>query len=153
MNKTLSKREVEQLSTAAVLSIPGASVIMSRQERLFRFAKVVSKHEGPIYIYHRLEFVPPDDYRKLPKHPHSPFGIAYADPILKAAGLEGPGVDHAAKFFELNPVDLHSFSCDCGGAISGTEMAARIEHVAIAPRRVSAFQQGIQFLRGQRRRV
>jgi hypothetical protein len=59
------------------------------------------------------------------------FSIAMADPTFQAAGLKpSSSLKDIMEFFKLSQEQLHEFSCDCGGEITKTDMAERIEHLA-----------------------
>lgn len=119
MNQALSK---EQL---AELSVPAPVVTMSRAAKIERWARLVEKTDYNFYIFHRLEYMSEGE-RDAQCHPGSAFAVAANDPVLKDAGLAGPTIGDAKKFFEISDQQLHAFSCDCSGHISNNNMAARI---------------------------
>lgn len=126
MNKQLSSAELERLSTSNPAVTPH---VMSRRDKLMRLAKIVRESVRQFIIFSNLEHCAPYQRSAL-QHPNSAFAAAAADPILKDAGLSDGTVGNAEAFFELNLQDLHTFSCNCGGAISNDDMANRIEHIA-----------------------
>jgi hypothetical protein len=119
MNKQLSADEL------SVLLVP----VMTRREKLLRFARIVRAHPGNLHLFSNIEYM---DRRALAaeRHPFSMFAAAAHDPVLADAGLHGDSVIEAMRFFELTKDELHYFSCDCGGAISNEEMARRIDSLA-----------------------
>lgn len=120
MNKQLMPDEV------ALLAKP----VMTRREKLMRFAEVVRSHrDRPFGLYHNLEGYHPEQLQSIGIN-GSAFEAAAADPILRDAGLTGQTVADAQRFFELSQHELHEFSCNCGGEITNEDMARRIEHVA-----------------------
>jgi hypothetical protein len=133
MNKMVSTVEFEQDVATAITP-------MTRREKLLRFARVVRESSKQFVIFHMLEHAHPSTLAGV-SHPHSAFAAAAADPILKDAGLAGDSVADAMKFFELSQAELHEFSCNCGGVISNSEMASRIEKLAEGPK--VGFFQGI----------
>lgn len=122
MNKPLSVEELQRLETTL-------AVVMSRRDKLMRFAKIVRGHAHGFFIYSNLERQPQAAWDNMTVAPSTAFAAAASDPIFKDAGL-GSTVGDAQRFFELSREDLHEFSCDCGGAISNNEMADRIERLA-----------------------
>jgi len=120
MNKQLLPDEV------ALLAKP----VMTRREKLLRFASIVRAHNGAFNLYHNLEGYHPEQLNSMGLR-GSAFAAAAADPILRDAGLSGQSVATAQRFFELNQHELHEFSCDCGGAIDSNDMANRIESIAL----------------------
>jgi len=119
MNKQLLPDEV------ALLAKP----VMTRREKLMRFAAIVRSHSRDFGLYHLLETCTPEQLQNVDINT-SAFEAAAADPILRDAGLTGRSVGDAQRFFELSQHDLHEFSCDCGGAIINDDMANRIESIA-----------------------
>jgi hypothetical protein len=114
------------------------AVALTRKEKLLRWADLIQAETRPICVFHLLEnwnWV----QMGLPMASHSypggyatAFGIAAADPVFRAAGLAGDSVANSMKFFELSQLDIHEFSCNCGGQITGTQMADRVRHLAEA---------------------
>lgn len=126
MNRQLSSDEVAELERSfSVETLP----VMTRREKLLRFAQVVRNAGGGFVIYSNLEYQS-DVVLAQYSHPCSAFAAAVRDPVLNAAGLKGDSVLDAKRFFELSTEQLHEFSCDCGGAISNEQMADRIEYLA-----------------------
>jgi hypothetical protein len=117
---------------------------MSKHEKLVRFGAII-RREIPRFglfskpnhfvIFHNLEYMT-DGQLAATYDPRSAFDLAGMDPALQKAGLrqdiQGRCVSalEAKRFFELSKDELHEFSCDCGGAISNSEMAGRIESIA-----------------------
>lgn len=102
---------------------------MTRKEKLLRWAAIIRKCNIALRLYHNLEHLPDSTYGTLDA-PDTAFAIAAADPIFKDAGLKSASVGDGKKFFELSRSELHEFSCDCGGRISNTDMATRLEKIA-----------------------
>jgi hypothetical protein len=120
MNQQLLPEEV------ALLTRP----VMTRREKLLRFAEIVRSHrDRPFGLYHNLEGYHPEQLNSMGLG-GSAFAAAAADPILRDAGADLHTVGDAQRFFELSQHELHEFSCDCGGAIDGNDMANRIESIA-----------------------
>lgn len=119
MNKPLLPDEV------ALLAKP----VMTRREKLLRFASIVRAHSGTFGLYHNLEGYHPEQLGSIGIN-GSAFDAAAADPILRDAGADLHTVADAHRFFELSQHELHEFSCDCGGAIGNNDMANRIESLA-----------------------
>ena len=109
MNKQLSATELGLLSSVA-------PHVMTRREKLLRFAMIVRTSQRNFVIFHHLEYMTEPQLRDA-YHPESAFAAAAADPILSDAGLASGRVGEAQRFFELSKNDLHEFSCDCGGVI------------------------------------
>jgi len=108
------------------LATPSAT----KRQRLQRFADVIrSGPPCPVHLFINLEYRDAGEWKYL-SHPGSPFARAAQDNVLYAAGLRSGSVGDAQRFFELSREELTEFSCVCGGSISGSEMAERIERIA-----------------------
>ena len=131
MNQQLSPAEIALLSSPMPPPLP----VMTRTEKLLRFAEVVRNSRDPFVIFHGIEYESQYVLDQI-YHPLSAFAAASRDPVLQRAGLKPdlPGgnisVGGAQRFFELSKSDLHEFSCDCGGVIRNEEMARRVENIA-----------------------
>jgi hypothetical protein len=67
------------------------------------------------------------------------FATALADPLFREQGLVGTPLNDGTPavsprqimdFFELTQEQLHEFSCNCGGQLTGATIADRIERLA-----------------------
>lgn len=129
MNMMLSTAEIEKISTDSPV------VVMTRREKLLRWAKLVRESTKDYHIYHGLEYQSPEALRQMyvqKDHPTA-FALALNDPILQDAGFDSTktvSIADTMQFFELSQEQLHEFSCDCGGSISNRQMADRIEKLA-----------------------
>jgi hypothetical protein len=58
--------------------------------------------------------------------------VAYADPVLRAAGLRGDTIGDAAEFFGLSHPQLHRLVCVChqGPSIAGETAARQVRALA-----------------------
>ena len=120
----------QQLTSAELASLPVAIPVLTNREKLFRLARLIREcNLSPLYMFSNLEYRTEHELAML-QHPMSPFALAAKDDILKDAGLAGPTVADAKKFFQLSTDELHAFSCDCGGALSNEQMARRVELLA-----------------------
>lgn len=127
MNQQLSNEEVAFLERSFPVD---TTVLMTRKEKLLRFAQVVRETRNDfLVIFHKLEYMDDDQLSRV-DHPFSAFAAAFRDPALVDAGLKGDSALDAKLFFELTTGQLHEFSCDCGGHISNEQMAQRIENLA-----------------------
>ncbi len=111
---------------------PPASPGLSRRERLERWAELLEREPGRrLPALHGLEYGTPDE-RLACRADGSPLSVAYADPVLRAAGLEGDTVGNAAEFFGLSHGQLHDLLCFChhGGTVSASTTAAQVRAFA-----------------------
>lgn len=130
MNRPLSKAELDQLlaTSAGILGVTMPPP-MTRKEKLLRWAGLIKASKFKPRMGHLLEYQA-QCYLDIYTWRHSPMSIAFADPVFREVGLENDTVGGTIRFFELSKEDLHTFSCNCGGAISARVMAKRIRALA-----------------------
>lgn len=108
-------------------------LVMTRKEKLLRWAKLVMACERSLGLYHNLEYMSYADRDRVSIRATdiSALGVAVADPEFQAQGLSNPStLNQVMDFFTLSQHELHEFSCDCGGSISNENQARRIEALA-----------------------
>lgn len=126
MHKPLSHAEVEALNAASPVTI------MTKAEKLERWAVLLEKSRNPVYMAHNLEHMTQAN-RDASHWGYSPMMVAAADPVFRDAGLKGDTVKDVKEFFEITDEDVHAFSCDCGGSRTGEQMASRVRDIANGP--------------------
>lgn len=130
MNQMLSASELALLSSQLPPPLPA----LTRTEKLLRLAMAIRKSRTTCFIWSGLEHCSQAQLDEL-HDPHSAFAAAARDPVLEKAGLKPDASGNvtagaAMRFFELSLQDTHEFSCDCGGRLSKSEMAMRVERIA-----------------------
>jgi hypothetical protein len=105
----MQHRSVERITGEADV-LPLAS--LSPRERLERWAEVLERHPA------RLRAIPDVEQggrreREARHVDQSPLTVAYADPVLRGAGLGGDTIGAAAGFFGLSQAQLHHLVCGC----------------------------------------
>ncbi|RUX98103.1 MULTISPECIES: hypothetical protein [unclassified Mesorhizobium] len=111
--------EVEPLSTYP---------IMTRQQRIERWAKLLDEHPerrlGALTGTEHLK----GQARDAARSEGSPITVAFEDPVLRAVGLKDDTYGEAKRFFELSDWELHDIVCSChvGTTIRGQWAAARV---------------------------
>jgi hypothetical protein len=116
-------------SVADVIPLP-----TTRSQRLRRWRDLLHlQGDRRLRPLLHLEFRAPDD-RAQCRGDNSPLALAYADPVLRAAGLRGDTVGHAESFFGLSSRETHYLLCDCHylGAMGSERVARRVNVVAQA---------------------
>ena len=107
--------------------LPGTAEL-SRRERLERWAELLEREpERRLRALHGIEYGTPDE-RVAYRADGSPLAVAYADPVLRAAGLAGDTVGDAAAFFGLSHEQLHFLLCFChhGETLAAASVAAQV---------------------------
>ena len=120
--------EISELVVSAVIPVK-----MTRKEKLLRWAQLVRQAHRELGLYSNLEHMTSHQLRNMmiQNNGLTAFAIAVKDPEFAAQGLQSPSSLHdIITFFELSVYEAHVFSCDCGGYISNSEQARRIEGLA-----------------------
>jgi hypothetical protein len=105
----MQHRSVERIASEAdVLAL----ACLSPHGRLERWAEVLERCPA------RLRAIPDVEHggrreREERRVDHSPLTVAYADPVLRVAGLRGDTIGDAAAFFGLSHAQLHHLVCGC----------------------------------------
>lgn len=120
--------EIDALANITKVEVP----TLSRRDRLRRWADLLSRDpHRPLKALSRVEFYAEHE-RALLRGKNTPLSVAAADPVLKAAGLQGDTLGDAQKFFGLSAAQAHYLVCDChfAGRMDGEGVARRIRAVA-----------------------
>ncbi|AUW46751.1 hypothetical protein [Rhizobium leguminosarum] len=123
---------LDQLKTIAKVSTTCKRLEMTRRERLERWAESLEHSPRPfLKTLHETEYQPMADRLAL-RADGTPISVAFADPILRAAGMENDSYGEAKGFFELSDEQLHDLVCFChfGERVSATVVARRLRKMA-----------------------
>ena len=139
----LHRVDIQQL---AEISADGAVIeIMTKAGRLRRWADLLERSGD---LLNTLEGTEHHDAssRTAMRCDNSPFTVASADPMLRAAGLQGDTYGEIPRFFELTDRQMHSLVCHChlGRHISRSDASSRVRALIPRPSRVSLFAQAIR---------
>ena len=109
-----------------------APLSLSRRERLLRWAQALRAEDRRVmHALKFVEFYAPEARARL-RAEQTPIAVAYADPVLRAAGLMGDTFGDAQSFFGLSDKEAHFLLCDChwNGRMTGGGAARRVRAVA-----------------------
>ena len=125
----MEHRPLSELSSVADLKIHEevkAPVVLSKRERLDRWIELLDKSpDRELKTLDEIEWKPKAERRAL-RADGSALTIAYADPVLRTAGLLSDRFGDAVDFFQISEHDAHIVLCSChGGASMRAEEAAR----------------------------
>ena len=126
----MQHRSVERIAGEAdVLTIAS----LSRRDRLARWAEVLERQPA------RLRAIPDVEHggrreREARRVDLSPLTVAYADPVLRAAGLGGDTIGDAAAFFGLSHAQLHHLVCGCRHGLTLEPPVTAVELRALTQR-------------------
>ncbi|MBX4924493.1 hypothetical protein [Rhizobium binae] len=123
---------LEQLKTVAKISTSLKRLELTRRERIERWAESLERSPKPfLKTLHETEYQPIADRIAL-RDDDTPISVAFADPILRAAGMENDSYGEAKRFFELSDEQLHELVCFChfGESVSAAAVARRVRRIA-----------------------
>lgn len=93
--------------------VPAPTLALSRRQKLERWVYLLKREPSrELDTLERMESLPCDE-RKALRAENSVLSVAYADPVLRSAGLKGDTVGEAMRFFELSFGHLHELTCSC----------------------------------------
>ncbi|MBB3137528.1 hypothetical protein FHS26_005290 [Rhizobium pisi] len=123
---------LDQLKNIAKVSTTCKRLELTRRERLERWAESLEHSPRPfLRTLHETEYKPIADRLAL-RDDGTPLSVAFADPILRAAGMENDSYGEAKRFFELSDEQLHDLVCFChfGEQVSAAVIARRLRKMA-----------------------
>jgi hypothetical protein len=122
----MEHRRRSELNDIADLKTIARTSVTTRRERLDRWAEILEKApDRLVATLEEVEWKPAAEQLAL-RADGSALTIAYADPVLRSAGLLSDRFGDAVDFFELSAQDAHIILCSChGGAVMRAEDAAR----------------------------
>ena len=125
----------EELQQVAAVHPSEARPALTRSERLERWAELLERDpDERLSTLHGTEYVDRAT-RDAMRNSRSPFSVAFADPVLRAAGLTGDTYGEARRFFELTNGQLHDIVCYChhGDAMRAGTAAGHVRAVINQP--------------------
>jgi hypothetical protein len=120
--------EIERAGGAA-LAVPE-----TRAERLLRWADTLDRMGGArLHTLWRTEHATRGSRASM-RSDGSPLAVAFADPVLRVAGLKDDSYAEAKRFFQLTDYELHWIVCYChfGETMSAEAAARQVRAMAIA---------------------
>ena len=122
----MEHRPLSELSSVADLKQPVQVRVMSRRERLDRWAELLEMQgDRQLRTLDEIEWKPKAERRAL-RADDSALTVAFSDPVLRGEGLASDRFGDAVDFFQISEHDAHIVLCSChGGEFMRTEEAAR----------------------------
>ncbi|TIS85729.1 hypothetical protein [Mesorhizobium sp.] len=124
----MKHQTLDQLQTIAEVEPLATYPIMTRQQRIERWAELLEQHptrclgalRGTEHLY--------AEAREHARSEGSPLTVAFEDPVLRAMGLKDDTYGEAKRFFELSDWQLHRIVCHChvGATMQASWAAARV---------------------------
>jgi len=122
----MEHRPLSELNTVADVKIPKQAPVLSKSERLDRWAEHLER--DPNHVLRTLDEIEwkPKAERLAMRADNSALTVAYSDPVLRSEGLLSDRFGDAVRFFEISEHDAHIVLCSChGGEAMLAEEAAR----------------------------
>ena len=128
----MEQHALDRLKAIAKVSTTCKRLEMTRRERLERWAESLERSPRPfLKTLHETEYQP-IAVRLALRDDDTPISVAFADPILRAAGMENDSYGEAKRFFELSDQQLHGLVCFChfGERVSAATIARGLRKMA-----------------------
>ncbi|HET9537895.1 MAG TPA: hypothetical protein VFP43_21540 [Mesorhizobium sp.] len=131
----MKHQTLEQLQTVAEVHPGQQRLVMTRGERLERWAGLLEKEpDRQLGTLAGTEYQPAGT-RQTMRSAGSAITVAFDDAVFRADGLENDTYGEAKRFFELTDWQLHDIVCYCHfGATMRAGTAARRVRAAIGER-------------------
>ena len=129
----MEHRTVEQLGRVAEVREDFQTQALTPVQKLYRWAELLEeKPDHRLTTLHGTEYQS-ESVRDTMRADNSPISVAFADPVLRDAGLKDDTYGEAKRFFEISDHDLHEALCYChyGPSILSGVAARSIRGVAI----------------------
>ena len=133
-----------EFKSAAEVERAGATatpIPETRADRMMRWAEALERL-GParLHTLWRTEFAL-RDVRAGMRAENSPLSVAFADPVLRIAGLRDDSYAEAKRFFQLSDAELHWVVCYChyGESMSAEAAARQVRALAQRPASVGGW--------------
>jgi hypothetical protein len=127
----MKHQTLDQLQVVAEVEPLATFPIMTRNQRLERWAELLDRHpERSLGALAGTEYLTPA-VREKTRGDGSPVTVAFEDPVLRALGLQNDTYGEAKRFFELTDWQLHNIVCDChvGATMQARWAATRVRAV------------------------
>jgi hypothetical protein len=127
----MEHRPLSELGHIADLKQPLEAPVLSRRERLDRWAELLERDPDRLLkTLDEIEWKPKAE-RRLMRADGSALTVAYSDPILRADGLASDRFGDAVRFFQISEYDAHIVLCSCHGgeSIRAEEAARRVRGI------------------------
>lgn len=132
----MKHQTLEKLQVVAEVNQDYPRQILSRSERLERWAELLERNpEKRLRTLRETEYQP-DGVRVLLREDGSPIWVAFQDQALREAGLKDDSYGEARRFFELTDGQLHEVICYChlGETVSAAAVARHVRAVLTGKR-------------------
>jgi hypothetical protein len=122
-----------QLDAAAFLG-PAPPAPLTRAEKRARWAEILEAAPSRVRAFDSIELIRPSRRTNM-RADQSALALAFADPVLRNAGLGGDSYGEGRAFFELSHNQMHKLMCRChiGSSEPGRVTAQRLRRLDESP--------------------
>jgi hypothetical protein len=127
----MEHKPLDQLRSIATIVDAPERLPRTRAERLARWAQILERDPTRrLKTLHEVEYAPRAE-RMETRADDSALAVAFADPVLRAAGLPSDKFGDAIGFFDLSEGEAHRLLCSClnGRSIEAGHLAKRIRNL------------------------
>ena len=124
----MEHKPLVELQAVADIGFIEFAPTMTRASRLQRWIWLLEgTPERKLRSLHEIEFLSRAQRRQC-RTDNSPLTVAFADPILRSAGLKSDRIGDCVDFFELSDRQMHHAFCSChvGMSLTGSQAAQRL---------------------------
>ncbi|WP_274629541.1 hypothetical protein [Arvimicrobium flavum] len=128
----MKHQTIDELQAVAEIQ-PGLPRTLTRSERLQRWAELLERDPGRrLSTLHQTEYQAPLARDRMSSE-GSPISVAFADDVLREAGMKNDTYGEAKRFFELTDGQLHEVICYChfGSSVSAATAAAHVRQILV----------------------
>ena len=109
----MKHQTLDDLRSVAEVKGDGALVLMTRGQRLDRWATILERDpDRMLGALPGTEYMSPEA-RQAASCLNSPISIAFQDEFMRANGMKDDSYGEAKRFFELSDAQLHDIVCYC----------------------------------------
>ena len=129
----MEHKTVEQLKRVAEVRDDFQAEALTPIQRLYRWADLLDERpDRRLTTLYGTEYED-ESIRNSMRSDESPISVAFADPVLRDAGLKDDSYGEAKRFFEVTDKDLHDVLCYChyGAGIQAGVAARSVRAIAI----------------------
>lgn len=127
----MKHQTLEQLKVVAEVLPDGTRPVMTRADKLLRWAELLDARSGQrLATLRETEYQTPER-REAMRADNSPIAVAFGDATLREQGMKDDTYGEARRFFELTDWQLHEIICYChyGDSVAASSAA---HHVRVA---------------------
>ncbi|PRD41978.1 hypothetical protein C5748_19080 [Phyllobacterium phragmitis] len=131
----MQHKTLEQMQVIAKANPDIARPVMTRTERLERWAELLEKEPGRLLATLPGTEYQPVETRETMRSAGSPISVAFEDAVFRAEGMKDDSYGEAKRFFEITDRQMHEIVCYChyGATVSAATAARHVRGAIDGP--------------------